>query len=101
MASVSLVVVVVLTSVAAYLAATRRMGLRRAEVRGAVMQALDCLGLVVLFLLGNLILGLVLILGIRVVTGHFVSMYMLNDATLAIISLVQAVIFHCWKDRAR
>ncbi len=101
MASLTLILIIVLTSAGAYLAATRGIGLRGAELPGAVMQALDCLGLAVLFLLGNLVSGLVLILGLRVLTGHFVSVYMLNDVALVILSLLQALVLHCWQVRSR
>jgi uncharacterized membrane protein len=99
MSSVTLVLIVGLTSLGAYLAATRFFGLRRAELRGAVMETLECLGLVVIFFLANFAVGTALILGLRALTGRFISVYIVNDATLAILSLLQALVFHRWRNR--
>jgi hypothetical protein len=96
-----ILVVIVLTSVAAFVVATRGVGLRGVALPSAIMRALDCLGLAVLFLLGNLGLGLVLVLGLRAITGQFLSVYMLNDATLAVLSLLQALVLHCWQARSK
>jgi len=101
MPSLTLVVIVLLTSVGAFVVATRGVGLRGAALPGAVMRALDCLGLAVLFLLGNLGLGLVLVLGLRAITGQFLSVYVLSDATLAVLSLLQALVLHCWQARSK
>ena len=101
MPSLALVFIVVLTSAGAFAIALRGIGLRGAALPGAIRQALECLGLAVLLLLGNLALGLVLVLGLRAVTGRFVSVYILNDATLPIISLVQALLLHCWRARSK
>ncbi len=101
MPSLTLVVIVLLTSVGAFVVATRGVGLRAAAFPSAVMRALDCLGLAVLFLLGNLGLGLVLVLGLRAITGQFLSVYVLSDATLAVLSLLQALVLHCWQARSK
>jgi len=50
---------------------------------------------------GNLALGLVVILGLRALTHRFVTVYTLNDATLAVLSLLQALVLHCWRTRSR
>src|SRR3990172_5338434 len=99
MSSITLVLIVGLTSLGAYLVATRSAGLRRADLQGAVMEALECLGLVVIFFLANFAVGAALILGLRALTGRFISIYVVNDATLAILSLLQALVFHRWRAR--
>ena len=101
MSSVTLVLVVGLTSLGAYLAATRFAGLRRAGLRGAVVETLECLGLIVIFFLANFAVGAALILGLRALTGQFISVYVVNDATLAILSLLQALVFHRWRARSK
>src|SRR3990172_201812 len=101
MSSTTLVLIVALTSLGAYLAATRFAGLRRADLRGAVMEMLECLGLVVLFFLANFAVGTALILGLRALTGRFVSVYVVDDATLAVLSLLQALVFHRWRARSK
>jgi hypothetical protein len=98
--SLALAAVVALTSLAAGLAATRRSGLRAAELRRALTDALSCLGLAVVFLAANVAAGIVLILGARALTRGFISFYLLNDITLPILSLIQALVFHAWaRDR--
>jgi len=39
------------------------------------MEMLECLGLAVIFLVGNLAAGSALILGLRALTGQFISIY--------------------------
>jgi hypothetical protein len=100
-AALTLAVIVALTSWGAYLIATRRIGLLRSELRGAAAEALAYLGLAVVFLLVNFAVGTALILGLRALTHRFISVYVVNDATLAILSLLQALILHCWRERPR
>jgi hypothetical protein len=92
--------IVILTSWGAYVVGTRGMGLRQSELPAAVTAVLSYLGLTVVFLLGNVAVGIVLILGLRVLTRQFISIYVLNDATLAVLSLLQALVFHSWRERS-
>jgi len=101
MSSITLVLIVGLTSLGAFLAATRFAGLRRGDLRGAVLETLECLGLVVAFFLANFAVGTGLILGLRALTGRFISAYLVNDATLAVLSLLQALVFHRWRARSK
>ena len=100
MSAITLVLIVVLTSLGAYLVATRVTGLRGADLHGAVTETLECLGLVVIFILANVAVGTVVILGVRALTGWFLSVYIVNDATLAILSVLQALVFHRWRARS-
>jgi hypothetical protein len=100
-AGLTLAVIVALTSWGAYLVATRRIGLLRSELRGAAAEALAYLGLAVVFLLVNFAVGTALILGLRFLTHRFISVYGVTDATLAILSLLQALVLHCWRARPR
>ncbi len=101
MRSITLVLIVGLTSLAAYLAATRFAGRRRADLQGALKETLECLGLVVIFFLVNFAVGTALILGLRSLTGQFISVYIVNDATLAVLSLLQALVFYRWRARSK
>ena len=58
---------------------------------------LECVGLVVLFLLGNHALGIAAIVAARAVTGGFVSLYLIDDVTLGVLSLLQALAFAWWR----
>src|SRR5262245_12452421 len=88
---------VAITSVAAYWMGRRRLGLAPAGLRPAVTRLLECLGLTVLFLLGNQALGIAAIVVARAVTGGFVSLYLVDDVSLAVLSLLQALLFAWWR----
>jgi hypothetical protein len=51
----------------------------------------------VLFLLGNQALGVAVIVAARAVTGGFVSLYMVDDVSLVVLSLFQALLFAWWR----
>jgi hypothetical protein len=98
--ALTLLGIVALTSLGACLVATRRLGLRRAWLRDAIGQTLECLGLAVVFLTANLSVGMALVLGLRASTGQFISIYGLSDIAVAALSLLQALVFQHWR-RAR
>ncbi|OGK77854.1 MAG: hypothetical protein A2X52_10120 [Candidatus Rokubacteria bacterium GWC2_70_16] len=97
MGSLTLIVIVCLTSVGAYLAGTRFVGLRRTHLKEAAVEAVESLGLAAAFLLANLAVGIALIVGLRTLTGRFISVYVVNDAALAVLSLLQALVFQRWR----
>lgn len=98
MTSLAVLLLVGLTSLGAYAVGTRWLRLPPASLRQAGARALDCAGLTVIFLVANVTLGVALILGLRAVTGQFVSAYLINDASLAVLSLAQAVFFRWWRE---
>ncbi len=87
---------VAITSLGALLVGIRRLGLAPAGLQQAGVRALETMGLLLVFTGLNLALGIAGILAWRGITGEFVSLYVLNDAVLGLLSLVQAVIFHWW-----
>ena len=89
-----LLLVVAMTSVAAGWTVRRRPGGRLTD---AVRLTLELVGIATLFLLGNLTLGLAIILAIRSVTPLFVSVYVLNDTALVALSALQGAVFFCWR----
>ncbi|HVQ75628.1 MAG TPA: hypothetical protein VMT79_08830 [Candidatus Binatia bacterium] len=101
MVSLVMVLLMVTTSAGAYAVATRRLRLRRADLPRALGAALECIGLAVVFLLLNAVIGVGVIIGVRALTGHFVSVYLMRDATMVLISGLQGLIFWCWWQRAR
>jgi hypothetical protein len=88
------------TSLAAYLVGRRRLGLSPRELRPAAARLLECLGLTVLFLLANQALGIATIVAARAVTGGFVSLYLVDDVSLVLLSLLQALTFAWWRRRS-
>ena len=87
---------VLVTSGGVWLVGTRRLGLPRAEILPAGARMLEAVGFLMVFLALNLGLGGIAILAWRGITGRFASLYLLNDATLGVFSLIQALIFHWW-----
>lgn len=89
--------VVAVTSCAAYFVGRWRLRLTPGGLRSASIRLLECVGLVVLFLLGNHALGIAAIVAARAVTGRFVSLYLTDDVTLGVLSLLQALVFAWWR----
>lgn len=97
---VFLFALVLVTSVAACVLGIAGLGLRPARLWAAARFALQLVGMSALFFLGNLAIGLVCVLAVRGATGTFVSVYLLNDLTLGVLSAVQGVCFECWRTGA-
>jgi hypothetical protein len=93
-----LLTVVALSSLAAYGVARRWLALTARGLKGAFGEALESLGLVVLFYLGNMVLGVAFALLARA-AGHFVSLYLLSDPTLTLASLLQALVLRHWREK--
>jgi hypothetical protein len=85
----------------AYSVGTWGFGLRRDRLTQATIGALECLGLAVVFLMGNLAAGVALILGLRALTGRFISIYWLNDITVPALSFLQALVLQSWLRRPK
>jgi len=92
-----LLVVVAVTSVGACAVGVRRLGLRADRLRTAVASMCQLAGVAIVFLALNVALGLAAVFLARGVLGVFVSVYVLNDAYLPLLSVIQAVIFESWR----
>jgi hypothetical protein len=87
---------VVLTSVGACVVGSLVFGLSLRGLAPAMRQTLELVGLTVIFLVANLSLGLAVVLGARALSMPFISVYILNDASLIVLSAVQATIVAWW-----
>ena len=88
---------ITMTSLAAVVIGVRGYGLSRAGLWGGTQRALELIGASVVFFVVNLVVGLPIILAVRAFTSGFVSVYVLNDLMLVILSAVQGIIFFCWR----
>jgi hypothetical protein len=88
---------VTLSALAAYVVGRRAFGLRAAGLRPALRRALECVGAGLVFWLVNLTLGAALSLVLRGLGLAFVSIYVNTDATLAVLSLLEALVFEWWR----
>lgn len=92
-----LLLLVATTSAAAVLVGTRGLHLPRARLAVGFRCALELLGVSVLFFAVNLVVGLTVILAVRAFTRQFWSAYLLNDFGLMVLSVVQGIVFECWR----
>lgn len=95
MSSALLLLLAVATSLVAVLIAPGRGG--RQALRDAARHTLELVGIAALFLVGNLTLGVVIVLAIRSVLPLFVSIYVLDDVSLVALSLLQGTVFFFWR----
>lgn len=94
--NIVLPVLVLVTSLGAVLFGARRLGLAPRRLGGAALRAVETIGLLVAFGVANVALGIAGVLAYRGLTGEFMSFYVLNDAILGVLSLLQALIFQWW-----
>jgi hypothetical protein len=86
----------VLTSVGAGVVGERYLGLNRSRVPAAFDKLLESLGLSVVFLILNVVIGAAVSFGIRSFTAAFVSAYAVGDVTYVVFSVCQAIAFQWW-----
>jgi hypothetical protein len=86
-----------LTSISFYLVGSRRLGLSTGDLRGALRKMLDCVGTIAIFSVFNLLVGGAVILGVRFVSGHFVSLYLLEDEVWWALSGLQGLTWSLWR----
>jgi hypothetical protein len=85
------------TSLGALLAGAWALGLTWARLARAVGLVLETIGLSVLFFAANLVAGVAVVVGMRLLAGVFVPVYALDDLVLPLLSAGQALVFQAWK----
>jgi hypothetical protein len=101
MESVFVLAVAGLTSAAAYLLGSARLGYPTSGLWPALGKACECVGLTALFGVVNLAVAMSTILAIRSLSGHFVSLYIASDTTFLVLSWLQALTFQAWRGSSR
>ncbi|HEX6081189.1 MAG TPA: hypothetical protein VF197_16290 [Methylomirabilota bacterium] len=99
MAPLFLLAVVALTSAGACAVGVRWLGLPADRIGAAVLGACQLAGVAIVFLALNLALGLAVVLLARGVFRVFVSVYVLDDVYVPLLSVIQAVVFESWRLR--
>lgn len=93
---------ILFSSLVGYLYARRRWNVQRKDVLQAFRMSLEFIGCWMLVYGANLVLGLVLVLLIRRLTGFFISAYILNSVMLVLFTLLQALVaYHLWCTNGR
>ncbi len=91
------IALIVATCVLFYVVAQRRLRLQRGDLIQAVYRALEFIGCWVLVYIGNVVLGILLIMLIRRLTGFFISLYILDGLIMSLFTAFQAlVLYHLW-----
>lgn len=96
-----LIALTVVTSLGAYAVGVRRLRLSPRRLGASVLVVFQLVGMSAVFFAVNLALGLAGILALRSVTERFLSVYLLNDVTLGGLSVLQGVLFECWRATGR
>ena len=92
-------VVLGLTSLAILVLVARRRGV--AGLGAALGTMLEVAGATVLLFLANVALGAVVVLVARRLTPFYGTLYAVNDISLLVVSLLQALTITLWRTRAR
>jgi hypothetical protein len=87
------------TSVIAYQATRVNREFIGPKLRTALRALVDWVGTFSLFFAANLVLGVVVVLLLRTFLPRFVSLYLLENLLLLILSAAQAFVFHHWWKR--
>jgi hypothetical protein len=86
-----------LTSVGIYVLGVKGLRLPGYGLRPALGKAGECIGLTLVFFLLNLGVGIIAVFAARAFMEGFVSVYYLSDATLLVLSSLQALTFQVWR----
>ena len=97
MATIFIPLLVLLSSLGTYLIGVKRLGLSTQNLGAAGARMLETVGLIVIFAVVNTAMGVAVILATRTLTHSFLSLYMANDPTLWVLSLLQGLAFQGWR----
>jgi hypothetical protein len=92
-----LLIALAASSAGAVLVGTRWLGLPRAALTRGLGMTLEAIGLGVVFFAANVLAGMAFISAIRITTGWFLSVYVMDDLVLPLLSLFEAMIFQAWR----
>lgn len=101
MAHVFMLVIAGLTSVGMYVVGVKGLGLSGSGLRMALGRALECVGVILVFCMVNIALGMFVILTARLVTRGFISLYLASDTTVLMYSFLQGLAFQAWREASR
>ena len=101
MGSAFILIIAGLTSAGIFVFGVAGLRLPKSGLRLAAGKTCECVGLTLMFLLLNLAVGALAVLAGRSLSGRFVSLYIVSDAALLILALLQALTFQAWRDGSR
>jgi len=89
---------VALTSLVAYVIAVKRLGWRPSDLGPALSRMAESLGTGVIFAVVNVLAAAGLVLGLRMLTNRFFSLYSLDDLVWLSVSMLQGWAWGLWRD---
>jgi hypothetical protein len=93
-------ILVAVTSAAMVAFGVLRLGLRMDMLRKVLREVSECIGAFVVFFAINTILGIIAVFTFRGYVG-FLSLYVVTDLMLVLLSAIQGFIFQLWWRRSR
>jgi len=94
--------IALVTTAAGWWITRKILGASGISFADAVRRLMECVGAFVVFLIVNMTIGVTMVLLIRSTTSRFVSIYLLDDYMVVLLSAVQGVLFSLWwSDRQR
>jgi hypothetical protein len=92
-----ILVLVGITSCGASIIGRRKLGLSWNGLQRAIDGMLQSVRVTLVFFAANLVAGTILILAGRFFLREFVSLYLVNDLALLVLSLFQGLVFQWWR----
>ena len=87
---------IVISSLGTYIISRKMRAAPGRSIRRIVQVLLECIGASAVFLVSNVLLGVVIIFVIRRFTSVFLPLYQLQDLTLLALSAMQGFVFQLW-----
>jgi hypothetical protein len=95
-----ILILVALTSTGAFWFGVKGLSLPAHRLRAAFRGVLETFGLMVVFLMLNVIVGAAIILSVRSFTSGFLSVYFVSDDRLFMLAPIQGLAFQYWRSSA-
>ena len=89
-----------LTSAVSYTIGVKRLGLSGSRVQKAAGKMVECVGMTLVFVVVNLAAGLIAVTVAGVVTGRYVSPYLISEQmeVFLVFSALQGLLFQWWQE---
>jgi hypothetical protein len=87
------------TSLGAFLIGVGVIGMSWGSLGRAIGRMLEGVGLALIFFMANVAVGMTVVFAGRLLTRSFVSLYLADDMTLLVFSLLQGLTFQWWSER--
>jgi hypothetical protein len=88
----------VATSIGTYVVGAFALGLSAHGLATALRKTLESVGLMVVFFVVNVALGISIVLATRPIRLEFSAVYIVDDVTLLVLSSLQGLVFQWWRE---